>query len=155
MKKQLTFEQALVKAAEMCRKVERCEADVRAKIAEWELSEDEVERIIKRLKDEKFLDNARFCSSIVRRSMGINRWGRVKMAYNLRTKKVEEKDIQSALAEISEKDYREALEYLIKTKDSGLKYKNKYEHRAKLYTFALSRGYETELINEVLKTIEM
>lgn len=155
MKKELTYEQALAKAADMCNRVERCEADVREKIGEWNLTDAEVEKIIKYLKTEKYLDEARFCSMSVRRAMGINKWGRVKIAYNLRVKKADEIQIQKALSQIDEAEYRETLFTLIKGKDNGLKYKNKYEHRAKLYSFALSRGYEPELINEAIKGIEL
>lgn len=155
MKKQLNYEQALVKAAALCRKVERCEADVRTKLAEWNMSEADIEKIVSRLKEEKFLDEARFCSMAVRRGLQINKWGKVKIAYNLRIKKVDESFIAKALAEINEKEYTETLRDLLKTKDNGLKYKNKYEHRAKLFSFAMSRGFESELINEAVKEIEL
>lgn len=155
MKKELTYEQALVKAVDMCSRVERCEADARIKIAEWGLSEADINKIVKRLKDDKYLDEARFCSMSARRSLQINKWGRVKIAYTLRLKKADEKFIQKALKEIDEAEYTEILASIIKTKNTGLKYKTKYEHRAKLYSFALSRGFEPDYINQALKAIEM
>lgn len=151
MKKELTYEQALFKAVDMCSRVERCEADARARLTEWVFEESDIDKIIAWLKKEKYLDEARFCSMSVRRAMGINKWGRVKIAYNLRVKKAEESFIQKALLEINEKEYLETLDNLIKGKDNGLKFKNKYEHRSKLYSFALSRGYEPELINAAIK----
>ncbi len=155
MKKQLNYEQALVKAAALCRKVERCEADVRKKLAEWNMSEADLEKIIDSLKEEKFLDEARFCSMAVRRGLQINKWGKVKIAYNLRVKKVDENFIAGALSEINDKEYVETLRDLLNTKNTGLKYKNKYEHRAKLFSFALSRGFESELINEAVKEFQI
>ncbi len=155
MKKQLNYEEALVKAAALCRKVERCEADVRTKLAEWNISEADIEKIITRLKEDKFLDEARFSSMAVRRGLQINKWGKVKIAYNLRVKKVADPFIEKALSEINDKEYIETLRDLLKSKDVGLNYKNKYEHRAKLFSFALSRGFESELINEAVKEIEI
>lgn len=155
MKKELTYEQLLLKAVDMCSRVERCEADVRSKLTEWGLDEKDLNKIVKRLKEDKYLDELRFCSMSVRRALYINKWGRVKIAYSLRVKKAEEKSIQKAMLEIDDVEYCEILASIIKTKNASVKYKTKYEHRAKLYSFALSRGFEPDYINQALKAVEI
>ena len=66
MKRQLTYEQALFKAAALCTQTEKCESDVRTKLLAWEIGEGDATKIIKYLKDEKFLDDARYCSFFVK-----------------------------------------------------------------------------------------
>lgn len=153
MKRTLTYEQALHKIAALCVHVEKCESDVREKLNSWGISEKEADEIIAYLKKEKFLDNHRFAIAFAKDKFRYNKWGKIKIAYALRNKKISENSITKALSEIDDNDNIDSLTNILNAKLKLLKYKDEYDRKAKLIRFALSRGFEIESINSSLKNI--
>lgn len=147
----LTYEQALFKVAAICTQSEKCESDIRAKLLVWEVSASDSIKIINYLKEEKFLDDARYCSFFVKDKSRFNKWGKVKIGYALRAKKIDEELIVSALGQIDEEEALSTLVSILHTKSRNLKFKDEYDRKAKLIRFALSRGFEMGLINQALK----
>jgi regulatory protein len=153
MRKELTYEEALHRAAALCTRSEKCTGDIRTKLLTWGISESDAEKIILYLKKERFLDDTRFCSFFVKDKARFNKWGKVKIGFALRAKKIDEQLIQEALSEIDEEHSMETLLALLQSKAKNLKYKDEYDKNGKLIRFALSRGYEFELIQKVIKKI--
>ena len=81
----------------------------------------------------------------------LSHWGRIKIGYALRQKKVAEEYISSAMEIIDEEQYFEILKQLILSKSKGDI--SDFKKRASVYNFALSRGFEEELINKAFKEI--
>lgn len=154
MRKPLTYEQAIFKTAALCTQSEKCESDIRKKLILWELSESDIDKTINYLKEEKFLDDARYCSFFVKDKSRFNKWGKIKIAYALRTKRIDAELINSALEEIDEEDTLSILISILNTKLRSLKYKDEYDRKNKLMRFALSRGFEMKEINTALKLIK-
>ena len=86
MKKPITPGEALNKAAAYCTLCERCISEVSAKLTAWGVPFTEQEKIIARLIDEKFIDEARYCRAFVNDKLRFNRWGRIKIIATLRYK---------------------------------------------------------------------
>ena len=63
--------------------------------------------------------------------------------------------IKKALSNINYDDYIETLQTIIEKKAALLKEGNAYKRRYKLQQYALSRGFESDLITEVLKDSEL
>ena len=154
MKRQLTYEQALFKAAALCTQTEKCESDVRTKLVAWEMSESDINKIIRYLKEEKFLDDARYCSFFVKDKLRFNKWGKIKIGYALRAKKIDEDLIVGSLGQIDDEESFLTLLSILKTKSKNLKYKDEYDRKGKLIRFALSRGFEMSLITQALKQFQ-
>ncbi len=144
--KELTYDQALFRASALCTRYEKCESDIKAKLKEWGLTESDSKKLIKYLKDERFLDDTRYCQIAVKRALRYNKWGRKKIAYSLKVKKIAAPIIAAALGEINENEYAEILENLLAGKAKNLKAKSDYERKAKLFAFALSHGFESDEI---------
>lgn len=142
----LTEQNALYRAAAYCSKAERCEYDVRKKLINWELSEEEQNRVLKRLKDEKYLDNKRFCRSFIRDKVKHNKWGEKKIIFELRKKMISEKDYVPFLEELSKDDFEEQLIHILKVKNRSVKAKDDYDRKTKLIRFALGRGFSMDLV---------
>lgn len=140
----LTESKALARIAAYCSKAERCEYDVRKKLIGWELDSAEQNRIIDRLKKEKFLDEKRFCESFVRDKARFNKWGKVKIAFELKKKYISQSLIDSSLAELDDTDLDETLMQILKTKNKSTKAENDYQRRTKLLRFALGRGFSMQ-----------
>ncbi|MDH6354159.1 regulatory protein [Dysgonomonas sp. PH5-45] len=147
----LTEGQALAKIAGYCSKAERCEFDVRKKLNGWELTAEEQERIVSRLKKENFLNDKRFCQSFARDKARFNKWGKVKIAFELKRKKIQQAFIDECLSELDDADLIESLTKILETKLKSVKAKNSYELRGKLMRFALGRGFTAEQITKAMK----
>ena len=142
----MTESQALYKLAAYCSKAERCEWDVRKKLSSWELAEESSSTIVSRLKQEKFLDEARYAKAFVRDKSRFGKWGVVKIVFELRKKRIPETIIREAMSELKEEDTDSILSELLVRKNNSVKAESDYERRAKLIRFAAGKGYKMDEI---------
>jgi regulatory protein len=140
-------------AASYCSTAERCVWDVRQKIGSAGATSEMSERIIARLLEEKFIDEARYCRSFVNDKFKFNRWGRIKIGYELRKKDIATEIIEEALSQIDEEAYESALHALLKDKQRTTKGQTEQDLFNKLYRFAMSRGFESNLTVRQLKNL--
>ncbi len=149
-RQQLSYKEALTKAAEICGRSEKCSFDIELKCREWQLTKEETKQVIKYLEQEKYLDNLRFAISFVHDKFRFNKWGKIKLAYALRQKQVEEKWIRVALSEIPDDAYRKVLTDLLSAKAKTVKDTDSYARRSKLIAFAQSHGFEMDEAMRIL-----
>lgn len=141
----LSEPQALNRIATYCSRAERCEYDVRKKLVSWELSEEEIKRIIDRLKKERFLDNSRFSRSFINDKLRFNKWGKTKIVYELRKRGIPESIYSPILDELSGDEFEKQLIHILSVKAKSVKGKNEYDKKTKLIRFALGRGFSMDL----------
>jgi len=153
MKKEYSLEELLHKAASYCSISEHCVSDVEDKLTAWGITAENKQKIIDRLKEEDFINEKRFCSYFVKDKFRFNKWGKIKISYALKQKGLENEQINSALSTIDDGEYEEMLATILKTKLVGLKYEYEFEKQGKLFRFAQSRGFESNVIDRVLRTI--
>ncbi len=149
--KELTETEYLHKMAAYCSRAERCEQDVRQKMTG--LSFEGQNRILERLRKEKFIDEQRYALSFVKDKFRFNQWGRIKIAHALRQKGVASDKVDEALSVINDEAYEATLRSLLATKRRTIKEGEMQKLYAKLFRFAASRGFESNLIGRVLKEI--
>ena len=153
---ELTPKEAFLKLAAFCAYQERCYQEMYQKLEEWKIDESEHYAIITLLEEENFLNEKRFAESYVRGKFSYKKWGRRKIRYALLQKNISEKMIQDALAsEIDDKEYFATLAELLEKKWSDLleKEEDSFKRMAKATNYALQKGYENELIREILEDI--
>lgn len=141
----------LTKAEQFCAYQERSQQEVRSKLYEWGLYPKDVEQIISDLIGNNFLNEERFARMYVKSKFNQKGWGRIKIKQGLKFKQVPGKLIQKALTEIDGDEYLNRLSQIIKKKDATLAEKDAYKRRYKLQQYAMSRGFENDLINDLLK----
>ena len=151
--KAITYEQALSRAASLCSGSEHCSSEIRKKVIQWVLTPTQAEDIISYLKEEKYIDNSRFCRAYCLDQFRYNHWGRVKISQMLRMLEMDNSDINEGLEAIPEDEYEEVLQHVLEQKNRQLKDADPYIRKGKLTRHALSRGFETYLIIEVLSQI--
>lgn len=151
--KAITYEQALSRAASLCSGSEHCSSEIRKKVIQWGLTPTQAEDIISYLKEEKYIDNSRFCRAYCLDKFRYNHWGRVKISQMLRMLEMDNSDINEGLEAIPEDEYEEVLQHVLEQKNRQLKDADPYIRKGKLTRHALSRGFETYLIIEVLSQI--
>jgi regulatory protein len=141
----------LTKAEQYCAYQERAQQEVRTKLYDWGLYPKDVEQIISNLIENNFLNEERFARTYARSKFNQKAWGRIKIKQALKFKKIPDKLIQKALKEIDGDEYITKLSQIIKKKDAVLIEKDAYKRRYKLQQYAMSRGYESDLIADILK----
>jgi regulatory protein len=145
----------LEKAGHYCAYQERSQQEIRDKLYEWGLWPAAVENIIVKLIEGGFLNEERFANAYATGKFRQKAWGKIKIKQGLKLKKVSDVLIKKALSSINYDDYLETLRIIIEKKAALLNEGNAYKRRYKLQQYALSRGFEGDLITEVLKDSEL
>lgn len=153
MKKEYSLEELLHKAASYCSISEHCVSEVEEKLNGWGVSGADKKEIMARLIAEDFINEKRYCTHFVKDKFRFNKWGKIKIAFALSGKKLDKEVISEAISTIDDGEYQEMLASIIKTKLGGLKYDYEYEKQGKLFRFAQSRGFESNVISRVLRNI--
>ncbi|AOM80824.1 regulatory protein RecX [Pedobacter steynii] len=143
---------ALFKAEHYCAYQERAQQEVRDKLYEFGLHSDEVEELISELISTNFLNEERFAQAYVSGKFSIKKWGKIKIKQALKLKKVPEKMILKALNKIDYDDYLKTILISAEKKSAQITEKDPYKRRNKLITHLMSKGFENNLIMEVLKS---
>ena len=151
--KSYTPKEAMVKAAAYCAYQERTQQEVRDKLYSYGLTPDEVEELIVRLSQEKFIDEERYAQAYVRGKYGLKKWGRRKIMQGLKGKGISDYCIKQGLKEIDPEVYEQNLLQLLEKKNATEKEKNPYHRRQKLAYFLLSKGYENDLVSDAVKGV--
>ena len=150
-KKTLTRDQALQKAKHFCRYQQRSHSEVKKKLYSLALKKKDVEELMAQLIEEKYLDEESFAIAFARGKFRIKQWGKVKIKYELRQKKVSDYCISKSLIGIDEIDYTRTLEKLASEKLESLKSeKNIFVRNRKLQDYLLQKGYENELVKKII-----
>lgn len=149
--KELTPGEALNKAAAYCTLCERCVSEVTAKLTAWGVPHCEQEKIITRLIEEKFINEARYCHAFVNDKVRFNRWGRIKIRAALSEKRLPRELVNEAMDNIDEEEYTASLAEVIAAKRKELKGKDDHVAQQKIIRHAASRGYEPSLILRTIK----
>ena len=150
-KKIYTPKQALLKAASYCAYQERAQQEVRDKLYEWGLHQEDVEEIISQLISDNFLNEERFAIAYTLGKLRIKSWGKIKIKQSLKLKRVSDPLIKIAFSKIDLDEYEDKLHDLLDKKQLSLKDKDVYILKNKLFQYALSRGFESDLISSILK----
>jgi regulatory protein len=153
--KYYTPKEALIKAAAYCAYQERTQQEVRTKLYSYGLAPDDVEELIIRLCQEKMIDEERYAQAYVRGKYSLKRWGRRKIMQGLKSKAISDYCIKQGLKEIDPDVYEENLLYLLEKKNQTEKEKNPFTRRQKLSYYLMSKGYESDLVQDAVKNLEL
>ena len=145
-----SFKSALGRAMSLCATREYCTDDIMNKIDSWGINRSDAEKITGILTAEKFLDDRRYAEAFVKDRYLHNKWGRIKIAANLRIKKIPQELITSALETIDENDYRQTLREILSSHKRSIKAKNQYDLKGKLMRYGLSKGFESNILYDLL-----
>lgn len=141
-----TYLQAYTKAAAYCSIAEHCEQEVKDKMRSWDVPEEMVEDILVDLKEGMFIDELRYCNAFVADKLKHNKWGRIKIRYELSRKRLPSTFIQEAMINVEEEGYIDMAYGLMSKKLKDIKAKDAYERKQKLFRFMAGRGFELDII---------
>ena len=138
--------QALYRAASFCAYQERSTKEVRQRLTELELSDQDAQPVIDELMAQNYLNEERFARAFAGGKFRIKKWGRLKIRQEMKLRGVSNDLIQKGLSEIDGDDYEETLRDLIEKKAHSLRGNEPLILKQKLLRFGLSKGYESDLI---------
>ena len=150
MTKIITHIQALEKARAYCAYQERCQQEVIAKLKSFLLNKDEMDYVLLLLIQGSYLNEERFARTYASGKFRMKKWGKRKISYHLKGKNISAKCIELGLSEIDAEEYYTALEKLIDLKWEQSKENQDYKKRSKISSYLYGRGFESNLINEIL-----
>lgn len=151
--KKRTESEVLHRMAAMCSSKECCIQDIRIKAKSGGLTEDESQRIIDRLCQEKFIDESRYVKAFVKDKLRFSKWGRIKISFELHRKGIPSSLIEEELRNIDETTYKNTLKEILIQKRKSTKGETPREISLKLFRFAAGRGFESPFISSCLKEI--
>lgn len=145
-KKHITKEEALQKLRHYCAYQERCHSEVVEKLYNIGIWKKEHDEIIASLIEDNYLNEERFAMAFAGGKWRVKRWGRVKIKYELKQKKVSDYCIKKALLQINVEEYISILETLATEKYASLKHEQYLVRKKKVADYLLAKGYEQNLI---------
>lgn len=152
MSKKISVSTALQKAASYCVYQERSEKEVRQKLYHLNVPFILVEEIIEKLYKEDFINEERYARCFVSGKFRVKKWGRIKIRHRLQENGIAASTISKALNEINSTEYYQTIYELATHKiKSG---KKTEKDQANIYRFLKQRGFESELILNVLQELK-
>ncbi len=153
LSEELTREQTIQRLENYCSYRERCEYEVKQKMYQLGVKQEDYDFYLDYLRANNFLDEDRFIAAFARGKFNIKNWGKRKIIDELKRRHIDEKRILPIVREIDEGIYFLRLQDVMEKKLKSIKEADSLKQRQKLIRFALQKGYEPDLIAEVLKTI--
>lgn len=153
-KKRLTKEQALQKIRHYTAYQERCHQEVKEKLYSYGLYTREVDEILASLIEDNYLNEERFAEAFAGGKFRMRYWGRIRIRYELKQKRVSDYCISKAMQTITEEDYLVTLKKIAEKKWETLSAeKNQFTKKAKAIEYLLQKGYERELARSVIQQL--
>jgi len=154
MKPSLTKEQALQKLRHFCAYQERSHSEVQQKLWDLGVRRAEHDEIISSLIEDDYLNEERFARAFAGGKFRMKEWGRKKILFALKEKRVSDYCIRMAMKEIPEDDYRHVLEKLAEKKWNELKGEQYLVRQKKTQDYLIQKGYETQLVSTVVRGLQ-
>ena len=152
--KKLSKEEAFQKLRHYCSYQERSHNEVKEKLYGFGLYKSDVDACIADLIENNFLNEERFAIAFAGGKFRIKKWGKIKIKQGLKAKGVNEYCIKKALSTIPAEDYESTLTKLARLKWTGLRNeKNTFIKFRKTQDHLLQKGFESDLIASVMKTL--
>ncbi|HEY9220055.1 MAG TPA: regulatory protein RecX [Lutibacter sp.] len=148
--KSYTVTEATKLMENFCAYQERCHKEVAQKLYDLNMIPEAREKITLHLLQHNFLNEERFSKAFARGKFSIKNWGRIRIVNELKFRNISPYNIKTALKEIDEDDYLKTLQKVAEKKAAVIKEPNAFKKRSKLLTYLSSKGYESELIYEVV-----
>lgn len=152
-KKNWSLVEARGKMETFCSYQERCPWEIRRKLFEKGIHGESMETILGELTASGFVDEERFARAYARGKFRIQRWGRNRIRQELKLRDINASIIQKGLSEIDGEEYFALLEREAEKKWEKTKEADAYKKRYLVTKYLLSKGFESDLIQEALSSL--
>ena len=137
----------------LCSTAEKSSGDALRLMYRWGGPIAERQGVLDKLVEMRFIDDARYAEAYTREKSQLAGWGARKIAQNLYQKGVSKDIVAKTLAMLESDDQRAMLEKRLQRKLPTIKATTDYERRGKLLRYALSLGYDYDMVISVIDTL--
>jgi regulatory protein len=142
-------EKALEKLKHYCGYQERCHQEVKEKLYSLGLFKPAVEEIMADLISENYLNEERFAIQFATGRFRMKGWGKIRIRYELKQKRLSDYCIRKALGSIDQEEYLRGFTRIARKKWEALKTeKNLYTKKGKWQQYLVQKGYEPALFGD-------
>ena len=153
-KKSNTLQKIKSKIINLCIKDEKCIQQILQKLRNCGCNEIDSMKIIQELIQQDYINEERYSKSFFSGKFKMKKWGKRKIIFELKKRKISKKNINKGLAEISDKEYLDTIKFLIKKKNSLIRNDlGNLERKRKILAFMSQKGYEYNLVYENLDNL--
>ncbi|GJM27520.1 MAG: recombinase RecX [Cyclobacteriaceae bacterium] len=145
------LKEAKLKAARYCAYRERAPLELKRKLINLGLSENQIEQVCQELMDEGFVNEQRFALTFARSKFRLKKWGKIKIELALKRLEISESFICDAVNSLPPDEYLKTLKELLNKKRQSLKISDPFVINHKVALFLISKGFEPELAWKELK----
>jgi regulatory protein len=142
------------KICKWCAFQERSQQEVREKLFAYGLDSNTLDNMLVRLIGDGFVNEERFAIAFAGGKFRQLGWGRVRIRYALKSKGVSEACIRTALSKINDEEYLRKLKELIQKRAKQEREKDVRKRNWKLASYAISRGYEPDVVSQGIKELQ-
>ncbi|MFK8045303.1 MAG: regulatory protein RecX [Crocinitomicaceae bacterium] len=151
LKPKYSILEAKVKLEAYCAYQERCAFEISQKLRLWNMHFEDHDVLIADLISNNFLNEERFAEAYASGKFNIKKWGKSKIKMHLKGKHISDYSINKAIKSIDPGEYENTLEVLARKKWENLS-GNHWEKMGKLKRFLQNKGYETEILNDLMQS---
>ena len=144
------FRETLEKMKLLCSKQEKCTNEIEMKLAKYNLTKQEIQKIIMILSGDNYINDERYAISFAHDRLKFNKWGKIKIEHQLKLKRIKDIHILKALGSIDSSEYAQIIKSELLKKSKRIRTSNAFEIKSKLMRFGQSKGFETELLFNVI-----
>ncbi len=146
-----SYTQAWSAIQKYCAYQERCHKETRNRLYDYGLRKDDVEELLYRLIENNYVNEERFAVAYAGGKFRVKKWGRNKIKAELKRRDISDYCIRKAMLEIEDEAYLEVLHQVIELKSKVYKASNHYELNSKIANYCYTRGFENDLIWDILR----
>ncbi len=143
----------MLKAAGFCAYQERSHKEVLERLSEWGIWGIDAQEILLTLIEQNYVNEERFAMAFAGGKFRVKHWGRVKIKQGLKLHDVSTYCMNKALTQFDEEEYLGTLSVLIEKKWAETKDTNTYQKKSKVAKYAIGKGFEQELVWDILKAM--
>lgn len=154
MSKTYTVAEATQKLEHYCSYQERCHEEVVSKLRSMSMIQQAIDAIVVHLIEHNFLNEERFAIAFARGRHRIKHWGRIRITNELRQRNVSQRNITTALGQISREEYSATFHTTADKHWQSLAERDVLKKKKKFCDFLLRKGFESNLVYEKLKDLE-
>jgi len=145
----------LKKIEQYCAYQDRCHDEVIQKLRSLSVDNTNIDEIVVSLIQNNFLNEERFACSFARGKHRIKHWGKIRIVNELKFRNISPYNITTALKEITTEEYAATFNALAERHWESMKAPNTLAKRKKFCDFLLRKGFESGLIYEKVKELEL
>lgn len=147
------FKKAYSYFSNRCSKKELSAREVMVGLQKYQLKLSEKHKLINKLKKEKYIDHDRYAKAFTNDRFNFYKWGKLKIKQQLLIKGIEEPLIDNALSLVDDAAYQSLIKELALKKKSQIRIDDHFQAKQKICNALNTKGFEGELVYEIVEKI--